>query len=76
MLDVGAQKALGSLTLKANEYLINVIMRQSNHSGVMETVGFPKQASWLRDNFMDGLLLEEYLMGKLLLLCYNLTFKL
>jgi hypothetical protein len=39
----GAQKALGNFTQKANEHLINAIMRQADCSGgVMETIGFPK----------------------------------
>ena len=33
----GAQKALGNFTQKANENLINAIMRQADRSGMMET---------------------------------------
>jgi hypothetical protein len=50
LLDVGAQKALGNFTQKANEYLINAIMRQADHIGVMETIGFPKRTNWIKDN--------------------------
>ena len=46
----GAQKALGNFTPKANEHLINAIMRQADRSGVMETIGFPKRTNWLKDN--------------------------
>ena len=61
----GAQKALGNFTQKANEHLINAIMRQADCSGgVMETIGFPKWTNWLKDNLCGWLHLEEYLMGK------------
>ena len=46
----GAQKALGNFTQKANENLINAIMRQADRSGMMETIGFPKRTNWLKDN--------------------------
>jgi hypothetical protein len=57
-----AQKALGNFTQNANEHLINAIMRQADRSGAMETIGFPKRTSWLRDNlcgwFVPGGILD------------------
>jgi len=40
---------LGNFTLKANEHIINAIMQQANCSGLMETIGFPYQTTWLKD---------------------------
>ncbi len=37
----GTQKALGNLTQKANEHIINAIMWQADRSGLMETIVYP-----------------------------------
>ena len=62
----GAQKALGNFTQKANEYLINVIMRQADRIGVMETIGFPKRTNRLKDNLTVisvkyGIIVEKFI---------------
>ena len=59
----GAQKALGNFTQKANEHLINAIMRQADRSGVMETIGFPKRTNWLKDNLRGWFALGGILDG-------------
>jgi hypothetical protein len=42
----GAPKALGDLTQKVNEHIINAIMWQADRTGVMETIGFPNWTTW------------------------------
>ena len=59
----GTQKALGNFTQKANEHLINAIMRQADCSGVMETIGFPKRTNWLKDNLRGWFALGGILDG-------------
>jgi hypothetical protein len=55
----GAPKALGNLTYKANEHIINAIMRQADHTGVMETIGFPNRMLramyWYRQFILLGI---------------------
>jgi hypothetical protein len=58
----GVLKILGNLTHKANEHIINMTMRQADRTGVMKTIGFSNQTTWLRDNicgwFANGGILD------------------
>ncbi len=42
---------LGSLVKdKSKEHLLNGILRQAYHEGLMITLGFPKRTEWIRKN--------------------------
>ncbi len=42
---------LGSLVKdKSKEHLLNGILRQAYHEGLMTTLGFPKRTEWIRKN--------------------------
>ncbi len=46
----GSLLILGNLTHKSNEHILNTIMRQADHEGVMETLAYPNRTVWIRNN--------------------------
>ncbi len=46
----GSFQVLGNLTHKNNQYIINSIMWQADHKGLIESLGYPNRTIWIRDN--------------------------
>jgi hypothetical protein len=46
----GTLKFLGNLTQKANEPLLNAILRQAKRNGLLDSLGFPNRTTWIKDS--------------------------